>query len=151
MLRGRNKQEPNLPIFRGPHQPCVPGHIHLPCLLPYRWLVSIMFDRLQYESGGCSVTLFNQDLVDLLQLRLIYKARTHTAHEGWQPAVSIYTFNRGVCLLQANCSSLYVRSILALPRLTFGMGINDDLQVNGALGSISQGSFVCLYTKHFTF
>lgn len=39
--------------------------------LPYRRLVCVLFDRLQYEGGGCSVTLFEQDLVELLQLGLI--------------------------------------------------------------------------------
>lgn len=40
-------------------------------LLPYRGLVCVLFDRLKDEGGRGSVTLFEQDLVDLLQLGLI--------------------------------------------------------------------------------
>ena len=69
-----------------------------------------------------------------------------------------------VCLLSVDWTDAFdcfnVRPILVLSRLTCGMEINDDLHVNGPPSCISQGrggeeewsgSFVCVYTEHFTF
>ena len=136
--------------------------------LPYRRLVRALFDRLQYEGGGRGVTLLEQDLVEPLQLGLICKTteQDNTLQWGCKCAVkgSVRFIYVCVCLLSVDWTDAFdcfnVRPILVLSRLTCGMEINDDLHVNGPPSCISQGrggeeewsgSFVCVYTEHFTF
>lgn len=54
-------------------------------------------------------------------------------------------------LAGGNKSSIYRFCNPYFSRLTRRMEINDDLHVNGLLGCVSRGSFVCLSGGHFTF